>query len=151
MQVLFLFFFSDLVVTESTWPVGYKVKTDNFQTKAPLRAITEDVVTMKTRSVVITKVKKLINQLSVQQPTKISTWLKNTELVRKKRAAAANAVAFKNATEVIQGEKVKIGKLQQDCSQKFFHVKNRLSNKLVIVIYIRSKQEYGRVFAESLD
>ena len=106
---------------------------------------------MKTRSVVITKVKKLINQLSVQQPTKISTWLKNTELVRKKRAAAANAVAFKNATEVIQGEKVKIGKLQQDCSQKFFHVKNRLSNKLVIVIYIRSKQEYGRVFAESLD
>ena len=81
---------------------------------------------MKRRSVVITEVKKLVNQLSVQQPINASSWLKNTELVRKKRAAAANTVAFKNATEMIQGEKVKKGNVQEDCSPMFFHVKNRL-------------------------
>lgn len=100
-----MFCFLDMVVTESTRPIGHTVKTDIFQIKAPLRATAEEAATMKTRSVVITEVKKLINQLSVQQPVKASTWLKNKELARKKRAAAP--VTFKNATEVIQGEKVR--------------------------------------------
>ena len=137
-QVLFLPLFLEMIYAERIRPIRHLVETDISQVNTTLQITTEKAAAMKARSAKRTKAKKLMNQLSIR----------NTEV---NIAAAVNTLTIKNTPEVIEEDKIKIDYVQDNCSPKFFHGKNRTASNLVIVIYIRSQEQYGQEFAEKLD
>lgn len=86
------------------------------------------------------------NERRVLQSTATSKTFTRT---RAERMATAGCGMTPNKThENRQTEKARLNYVGVDCSPKFFYGKGSNEINLVIVVYVRSRQEYGELFAE---
>ena len=86
------------------------------------------------------------NERRVLQSTATSKTFTRT---RAERMATAGCGMTPNKThENRQTEKARLNYVGVDCSPKFFYGKGSNEINLVIVVYVRSRQEYGELFVE---
>ena len=91
-------------------------------------------------------VRRAQNESRVLQSTATS---KTFSRSRAERMATAGCGLTPNKThEKRQTEKARLNYVRVDCSPKFFYGQGSNEINLVIVVYVRSRQEYGQLFAE---